>query len=170
MFNRNRRALAVFAFFFFALTAWAHRYHAAISTVTRDNDSGTIEIEHRLFMHDLEPILLALHNNELQLDGVDGEAAIRAYVEQHFAVLDAQQQPLALQWVGVELDQTYATIYQELPSAPPLPQLFYRNQLLTEIPTQVNTVNLNDGLLHTSLVFTHSNPLLQWPVNKLRND
>ncbi len=146
------------AFLFLIGTAFAHRYHAAISSITRDND-GHVEIEHRLFMHDLEPLLKASDHNLESLEDKYGENLLRIYVESHFRLRDRDGNVLNLQWVGVEWDQTYATIYQESTSAITLTQWQIENRLMMEIPTQVNTVNVHDGHAHHSLVFTSSSTL-----------
>ena len=160
----SRRAMILLAFLGITVTAMAHRYHAALSTIERDASSGAVEIEHRLFMHDLEPVLLQLSDQKVDLDSKDGEALIRRYVESRFAIVDSGAKPLPLQWVGVELDQTYARVYQEMASAPALNELTYVNQLLTEINAQVNTVNLSDGGQQVSLMFTAKVKQLKWPT------
>ncbi len=136
----------------------AHQYHVAITNIERDSN-GTVEIEHRLFMHDLEPLLLALQNRDLSLDDEHGKAVIRDYVEKRFHIKNASGQALPLQWVGVELDQTYATVYQEFNSTLPSSQWSIENRLLMDIESEVNTVNVFDGPFKQSLVFTAGTPL-----------
>lgn len=154
-------------FFLLALVAFcgvilAHQYHAALSNIERD-EHDALEIEHRLFMHDLEPVLLQLNNDKIDLDSAAGEALIRRYIESHFGIESGDGKLITLQWVGLELDQTYATVYQEAAAVPALKTLIYRNQLLAEISTQVNTVNLIDGSERVSLVFQAGRAKSTWP-------
>lgn len=123
--------------------AWAHRLHAAITTVLFNDRTERIEVMHRYFSHDAEHLLRKLGGDA---DIVDSEAARRGfshYVHERFGLYSEDGQ-LNLKLIGVELDGDFLWVYQSAPlPQPPLTSLTIEHNVLRELwEQQTNTVNV----------------------------
>ena len=123
--------------------ATAHNYHGVLTTVDHNVTAGTVEVIHRFFAHDVEQGLSQMKGEQFLLDSGDEAAAMVQYiVEKHF-VLDDGDDPIALNWVGMEEDGEFLYVYQEAPMAIPSPTLGVMNTLLfSAFDRQINTVNV----------------------------
>mgnify|MGYP006267401235 CR=1 FL=1 len=125
--------------------AHGHQQHAALTSVTLNPRTDTIEVIHRLFAHDVERVVGAA-------DG-DALARIGAYVSAAFRLATSDDEPLALGLVGVELDGHLVWVYQEAAWPPRLQGLSIENRILMDLwPDQRNRVNVTaDGRVQTRL-------------------
>lgn len=124
-------------------SATAHNYHGVLTTVDHNVTAGSMEVIHRFFAHDMEQALGQIKGEQFLLDsGDEAEAMIKALVEQHF-MMDDGDDPIALNWVGMEEDGEFLYVYQEAPMAMPSPTLGVMNTMLfSAFERQINAVNV----------------------------
>lgn len=95
-----------------ATPALAHRMDAALSVVELQAD-GTVEVSHRLFAHDLEHALDPGPVGLRWFEMPAGQVALRDYVAARFVLNDARGRPVALRFVGAEVQGDLVWIYFE---------------------------------------------------------
>lgn len=101
------RWAAAVALALLAVAAGAHRVPGAVTTLVLVPAAGEVEITHRLPAHDAVTLLAP----GVGIDSVDGLAAISLHVTERFAVrLD--DQPVALNYIGAEIDGDDVLVYQ----------------------------------------------------------
>ncbi len=134
--------------------ASAHRYHATISSVSFNDRTGSIEVIHQIFSHDVEYILSKYAGQTVQIGAEDMDDMLRAYVENAFALYDKGGAPIPLEWVGAEIDVSNVWVYMERPDAMGLDGVSVRDELMVDLyEDQVNTVNLEQGGELKTLIF-----------------
>ena len=131
----------------FACDSFAHQQKEAYISLLFNERTGNIEVSHRFLLHDAE------HGLGLVLDGA-GDLSVDQltqqnffdYVQQHFAVATDDNQPIALEPVGYEVEGKYFWVYQEA-KIPNTDTLKLRHSALHELwPTQTNHINVEkDG-------------------------
>ena len=123
--------------------AQAHRFHAGMTEVGFNQNSGNIEVVHSYMTHDLDALLETRQRRDIDLSTPEDEALLRQYVEQRFALLGAGGQRLPLRWVGITVEVERVTIYQEVEATPLARAARVRNEVLVDFkPDQRNTLNL----------------------------
>ena len=139
-----RLVLSVLALCLAAGPALAHRAHAGLTEIAPDRSGRVLEITHRLFAHDLEPVLFhKVYNDWAQ--SPQGVARVGAYSAAHFA-LTADGKPLALDYVGAEPEGEFIYIYFTAPFPKGAARLGVADSLLMDVlDDQVNLVNLTLG-------------------------
>ena len=137
--------------------AHGHNFAFGLSTIEHNERTGSLEIIHRLFLHDLEPALVTLTGRAIDAGSPGSfEAVLRQYVEDRFAMrIDGG--PTGAHWLGAEVDGDIVWIYQELPNPPAIASLSITNELLHDVrPEQLNQVNVKIGRTHLTLEFTQN--------------
>lgn len=136
----------------------AHRFHAGMADISFNVRTGSTEIVHTYMAHDIEALLANLYGRQFDLTDPDDQEALRKYVEPRFWLQGQDRDRLKLRWVGVTIDPTNVTIYQEVEKTPVWNVGAVHNKVLVDfLPDQVNTVNLNDGNAVRTLTFDRSN-------------
>ena len=139
-----------------AANAVAHRYFFSITDLSLNERSQSIEVIHQITAHDIDNAIADAKQIHFSVAHPDYENFIRQYVEAHFQ-LHYQDQAIALNWVGLEVNKGNIIIYQEAEFHHMLIGLKITNSLLTERNVkQVNTVNFNDKQIKGSLTFKRS--------------
>ena len=138
--------------------AYAHRFHAGIADISFNARTGSTEIVHTYMAHDIEALLANLYGRQFDLSDPEDQDVLRKYIEPRFWIQgQAQGQQAArlkIRWVGMTIDPTNVTIYQEIEQTPLWKASTVHNGVLTDfLPDQVNTVNLNDGNAVRTLTF-----------------
>ena len=134
--------------------AAAHRFHAGIADISFNARTGSTEIVHTYMAHDVEALLANLYGRQFDLTDPDDQEVLRKYVEPRFSLQGQDKAKLKLRWVGVTIDPTNVTIYQEIEQTPLWKAAIVRNAVLVDfLPDQVNTVNLNEGNAVRTLTF-----------------
>lgn len=134
--------------------ASAHRFHAGIADISFNARTGSTEIVHTYMAHDIEALLANLYGRQFDLTDPDDQEVLRKYVEPRFQLRGMDNAPLKLRWVGVTIDPSNVTIYQEIEQTPLWKASALRNAVLVDfLPDQVNTVNLNEGNAVRTLTF-----------------
>ncbi|MFC4930267.1 DUF6702 family protein [Massilia sp. GCM10023247] len=138
--------------------ACAHRFHAGIADISFNARTGSTEIVHTYMAHDVEALLANLYGRQFDLTDPEDQEALRQYVEPRFVLRGMDNAPLKVRWVGVTIDPTNVTIYQEIEQTPLWKATALHNAVLIDfLPDQVNTVNLNDGNAVRTLTFERNN-------------
>ena len=129
-----------------APSAWAHRIHSALTEVRPNENTGELEIAHRVFFHDLEVALIE--------SGMDDDtpplgeiwlAAAETYARDRFDIGVAGAS-LQLDYVGAEVDGQFAWIYFVAPMPDEYDRVSIDNRLLIEaFPDQANMTNVICG-------------------------
>ncbi len=145
------------ALLLFSFNVTAHRQPVGLTTIERNNATGSIEIVHRFHRHDAELALAAITRQpDILLMDIESQARFALYIAEQFAVAAHQGGPeLKLHLVGAELDGDYIVVYQEYAGA--LPANFaVRDDCLRGIyPDQVNHVNIRLGDDKRTLTFAN---------------
>ena len=135
------------------ITAIAHRMNSAYSVIEVEK-GGYIEITHRIFAHDLE------HSFNLSDVGMDyfatkaGQDALRIYLERAFSI-SADGKPIALKYVGSEVDGDLVYSYFEAKIKPKTRNLLINSKILFEFQKdQNNYVNVHFEGNTKTLTFT----------------
>ena len=137
-----------------ALQAQAHRFHAGITEISFNAQTGNTEVVHTLMAHDVEALLANLYQRQFDLSQPEDEAVLRKYVEKQFVLKGADGRALALEWVGVSIDTENLVIYQQLGGKPMTAIARVRDAVLLDfIGDQSNTLNLNENGRIRSLQF-----------------
>ena len=125
----------------------AHGAHVAFTIIEENTRAGTLEVIHRLMTLDLELALTARVGRFIAMESEpDVDALVSPYVNDYFTILDGNENPIPLSWVGTSLETDAVFAYQEASLPQRLNSLIVANQMLTEThPSQVNTVNVTFG-------------------------
>ena len=129
-----------------APSAWAHRIHSALTEVCPNENTGELEIAHRVFFHDFEVGLIesGLDDDVAPL----GEAwlsAAETYARERFDIAVGGAS-LQLDYVGAEIDGQFAWIYFVAPMPDQYDAVSIDNRLLIEaFPDQANMTNVVRG-------------------------
>lgn len=137
----------------------AHRVPESLTTIERNPHSGTIEIIHRLHLHDAELALTEeTPNNNLSLDSLKGRAKLALHVEQTFQLQDAEtNERVTLTLVGAEIEGESILVFQEYAGEFPRFLKLRHDALRNFFPNQVNTVNVTFDS-HTRTLIFDGNP------------
>lgn len=128
-------------------SANAHQMQVAITTVTFNLRTDSIEVIHRFFTHDTEHAMAQISGRpaDIILDET-AQQEFGLYVGRNFKLFAQEKTELPLTLVGVELEGDVIWVYQETPLPGNLTELAVINSALLElIPNQVNTVNVECG-------------------------
>ncbi|MBC3872524.1 hypothetical protein H8K55_02905 [Undibacterium sp. LX15W] len=136
--------------------AHAHRFHAGITDISMNPNSGNTEIVHTFMAHDVEAILENLYQRQFDLSDPEDIQVFKKYFEKQFSLSD-QQGVLPLKWVGLKVDPTSVIIFQELEQRALPEQVMIRQAVLTDfLSDQVNTLNINKNGVVQTLMFNRS--------------
>lgn len=131
----------------------AHRMDSALSTINI-GENGAVEITHRLFAHDIE------HQFELNSIGMDyfetpnGQRQIETYLRQVFIFNNAQNQPIALGFVGAQIEGDLLYVYFEGQIGTVSEFQIDSNILNQFSAAQTNFVNIHKGDTIKTIVFS----------------
>ncbi|OYO30643.1 DUF6702 family protein [Janthinobacterium sp. PC23-8] len=138
--------------------AWAHNYHMGIADISYNPSSGSTEIVHTYTGHDVEALLTQVYQRQIDLGRKDSEAFLRRYVEKQFYIIGANGQRLRLDWVGVKVNADNVVIFQEIAHTRLASGARIHNALLSDfLPSQRNTLNVQDGAKIQTLFFDQKN-------------
>ncbi|MDZ7644325.1 MAG: DUF6702 family protein [Woeseiaceae bacterium] len=144
---------AVLALVAAAATAVAHRAPGSLSTVEFNPQTGSVEIVHRLHLHDAAlGVGNVIDEPLLRLDTLESRARVALYVEQRFAIR-SDDEPLPLVTIGAEIAGDYLLVYQEHAGRLPA-RIAVRDDILRDaFDGQVNQVNIADADTVRTLTF-----------------
>jgi hypothetical protein len=129
-----------------AVAVQAHQQQVATTQLFYNATSGNLEVIHRIIAHDAEHMLKRIIDSSADLTA---DKAMQQRVSDYIASrcrLAVNTKPVALNYVGYELDGRFLWVYQELPDVALVSSISIEFDALTEIyPKQTNLVNL-EGL------------------------
>lgn len=149
----------VIALFYCSAMAHGHNFHAGISDISMNVNTGNTEIIHTLMTHDVEALLQNLYQRQFDLDDPDDIAIFKRYLEKQFSISDAQGKAYPINWVGLKVDQYYVMVFQEIEKQELPAQVSIRLAVLSDfLPEQINTLNFSRSDKHLkSYTFTKKN-------------
>jgi hypothetical protein len=163
-------ALAVVA----SSPSFAHQQKTAVTRLLFNSNTGSLEIMHRLFLHDAEHAANVVFGAKQDIiQSADSRALFGSYVVNRFAVAfddNASLQELAPIYLGEEIDGQYLWVYQEVPDFATRHigkalQLRVINSVLRDVwPDQSNLVNVERGGKIESITFSVGADSLQIEV------
>jgi hypothetical protein len=133
----------------------AHNFHAGLTEISFNPNTGNTEIVHSYTAHDVEALLMNLYQRPVDLGLEEDQALFRRYLEKQFR-LSAGGKPLPLQWVGMRAKADTIDVFQEIAHADLPPGTLLLDAVLSDfVPGQVNTVNVGGvGRPSHTLTFT----------------
>jgi hypothetical protein len=139
----------------------AHSFHAGLTDISFNANTGSTEVVHTLMAHDVEALLTNLYGRPFDLSDPDAQAVLRKYVERQFWLTGQDGKRLPLNWVGIQVDTDSVVVFQEAAQTASSKVAAIHDAVLVDfLSDQVNTVNLTvDGNLRT-FGFTSSRPEL----------
>jgi hypothetical protein len=155
------RVLLSVAWVLLAAVAGAHPYHESQAEIDYREPCSCLEITLRLKAEELEAALLRASAPHLPLEDPQLRERLQQYVLGHFVLTGPGQQPLALQWVGMEVDALGAWFYLQSPAVR-LPVQLRNDLLLEQQDEQVNRVLFRANGYKQSLRFSRDSPRVQW--------
>jgi len=163
-------ALAVVA----SSPSYAHQQKTAVTRLLFNSNTGSLEIMHRLFLHDAEHAANVVFGAKQDIiQSADSRALFGSYVVNRFAVAfddNASLQELAPIYLGEEIDGQYLWVYQEVPDFATRHigkalQLRVINSVLRDVwPDQSNLVNVERSGKIESITFSVGADSLQIAV------
>jgi len=127
-------------------SAVAHRFHAGITDISYNEQTGSLEVVHTYMAHDIEALLANLYQRQFDLSDPEDQAGLRKYIDKQFWLMDKEGRRLPLSWVGVTVDADSVTVFQEAPRTPVAKiERIHDAVLIDFLPDQVNTLNLTAG-------------------------
>ena len=143
--------------------AHAHRFHAGITDISMNPNTGSTEIVHTFMAHDVEALLENLYQRQFDLSDTVDILVFRKYFEKQFAMNDAAG-VLPLKWVGLKVDPNSVIVFQELEQRALPEQVSIRQAVLTDfLLDQVNTLNITKNGITQTHTFTRSKREQQLP-------
>ena len=132
----------------------AHNYHVGLTEISFNRNSGNTEVVHSYTAHDVEALLMHLHQRHVDLGLEEDQALFRRYLEQQFRIT-ADGKPIGLQWVGMLAKPDIIIVFQEIEKVALPPGVILFDAVLTDfLPQQVNNVNVSGlGRPPATLVF-----------------
>ena len=136
--------------------AHAHRFHAGITDISMNPNTGNTEFVHTFMAHDVEALLENLYQRQFDLSDPDDVLVFKKYFEKQF-VLNDTAGVLPLTWVGLKVDPNSVIVFQELEKRALPEQLNIRQAVLTDfLIDQVNTLNITKNGITQTHTFTRS--------------
>ena len=136
--------------------AHAHRFHAGITDISMNPNTGNTEIIHTFMTHDVEALLENLYQRQFDLSDPEDIQVFQRYLEKQFLIV-SKEQSLPLKWIGLKVDPNAVIIFQEIEKQFLPEQIVVRQAVLTDfLADQVNTVNITKNGSIQSLTFTRS--------------
>lgn len=144
----------------------AHDFYISICYVDYNVNNKSIEIAVKVFTDDFEKAIEELYVERLHLgtdkEDIKAELYIQAYLLENFK-LRVNQQKVALQYLGKEVDWENTWLYIEVPNVPSIESLEFTNQLLVDaFEEQKNTVHLNIKEAKETFIFHKDKIKHEW--------
>ena len=139
----------------------AHPFHESQAEIDYRSACRCLEITLRVQPEAMEAALLGAGAPRLPLEHPRMQQQLQEYVLRHFAVRTRAQEPVALTWVGTEVDALGAWIYLQS-AAVELPVQLRNDVLLEHEPQQVNRVLFRADGSRQGLSFSRDTPRVQW--------
>lgn len=136
--------------------SFAHKFFEGLVSLEVNPKNGHLEVISRYTAHDLQAVLAERSQQHINLELPEHQQLLQQYVQSHFQ-LRKNEQPVALDWVGIEDGVNEVVIYQESMQPISLSGLRVMDWVLLDtLYQQVNRVNYQQQGEHGTLVFDGS--------------
>jgi hypothetical protein len=133
----------------------AHKYYHSHCSFELNAASGNAELVLEVFTHDVELALGKKNQKAIKIDDKEINSYLKDYLKENFILKNTEGKILDFTYVGSEVKGDEIQIYFEYPALKSFKGLVLTNSILSrEFATQVNKVNLKNGEMKKSLVFT----------------
>ena len=138
------RLLCLVVFFLYSSGSYAHGVFSSFTRIDWNTSDNSIELVIEIQAHELEAKMSGLLDEQLTFLDVAHysrlETATAGYIPKHIQ-LSVNQQPIQLEYLGMEIDRELVHIYMEstLKEAPKS-ITFMNSMLLDDLPGQTNSV------------------------------
>ncbi len=161
----NVRPSILFVGTFFVALAFnalanAHPFHVSLAEVEWNKKSQSLEVALRVWPGDIESVLRQREGKRIDLDTTSKiDDLLTAYLTEKLRFFAGGQKskdakPLAIKWVGKEVNTKEAWLYFEVPFSDPNQTLSIENRLLFELlPDQQNTMIFKQKKKRSTLTF-----------------
>ena len=143
-------------------TGEAHQQKNAVTRILFNENTGNIEVMHRLFIHDAEHAAgLIFGERQMLAESRESRELFSSYVINRFSIeasfREGNSEVLGLSYVGEEVDGQFLWVYQEIPAQDDIMAFTIVNLTLRDVwSDQSNLVNIErDGRIY-SLTFDGS--------------
>lgn len=133
--------------------ASAHPFHSSSAEMEWNAKERKFEVALKVDPNDLEQTLRQLSNRKIILEDLKNDDLVFAYLGR-VVQLEADGKRLPIQPVGFEVDATAAWFYFEIPVPTATKRIKLTNEMLLNIPHQLNTVLLMQNAMQDSYSFT----------------
>ncbi len=144
-----------------AFGATAHPFHESQAEIDYSGECSCLEITVRVKAEEMEAALIRTQAPRLPLEDARMQEQLKAYMRQHFTVLDAAGKPVELQWIGLEIDSLGAWMYLQSVKVQ-LPLQLHNDVLLEHEVEQTNRVLFRANGGKQALSFSRDAPRVQW--------
>ncbi len=134
-------------------SAHAHQKNHAITTMVAKSKS--LEVMHRFYVHDVEKVVKRQFKKDIDFyKHKEAQDYFGAYLVENFSVRLKGVGPIALSYVGHEIEGKYFWVYQEYLAEVDVRDIEVLNSVLMDaLPLQRNLINLEQGKDIKSLSF-----------------
>lgn len=132
-----------------------HKYHASLTEMELNPESGKFEVVLRLFTDDLERALGKRAQQKIVLDTyAQAEPSTFAYVQSVLVMKDGDGKPCTATWVGMEVEIKHTWVYVEIDAPKDLSKAALSVRTFFGLfGNQLNTVNIKAGTQSASMTF-----------------
>lgn len=161
MMGAKMRAVLAAGLVLVAAGGAAHPFHESHAEIDYGGACRCLEITLRVKPEAMEAALLGAGAPRLPLEHPHMQQQLKQYVLRHFNVRTGAQEPVALTWVGTQVDALGAWIYLQS-AVVELPVQLRNDVLLEHESQQVNRVLFRAGGSRQGLSFSQDTPRVQW--------
>ena len=149
--NTIKSALLI-GFIVFSGNGASHTYYEGFSDIRVNVVKERIEIIHHFTTHDLEILLSKKFNERVSADRPNYLKHLKNYINENFK-LSLNNEPLKIQWSGIENGINETVIYQAIEKIKSLNNIKVTNQVLISFyPEQINRVNYKDASVENKIL------------------
>ena len=131
--------------FFVAFSYFFHPFYVSVAEIQQNQKSKTVQVSVRVFYDDFEKTLNKEYKSGVNiikpLDRKRVDLLIETYLKSHLNI-KANGKPMALKYIGYEIEEDAAWCYFESDPQPVIKKLTVQNDILFEAhPTQSNMIH-----------------------------
>lgn len=133
--------------------------HYSLTEATPNFDRSRLLVTVRVQTTDFETVLSERAKKKVSVSDLSELAPLAlGYVREKLSLSNAHGEELRLEWAGQDVTDSQLFLFFEAPLKGGLRGAHIRNSLFVEsLPDQINSVEVHDGLLKKTLVFSRDN-------------
>lgn len=156
--NRVKLCLALVLCMCFGSACFAHQQQQALTRIEYNPRTEKLEIMHRFVLHDAEHAVSEIFDKPSDIiSSKQTQEKFTSYVLERFGIYRSNNEALALELVGYEVEGKHFWIYQESQKPDSIEGLRVVHNALRDIwIAQTNTVNIKVGDKRSTLTFNEN--------------